>query len=167
MLLSSDAIAIGAPIYNTGPHGHVACAQIYTAAAQQAAEIAGDDDDVEARRLLKTALHTARTCGRPSEGAWALRHAFDAVIRRRKVATPPRSKAAGKQASRQHAGGASALQHTGTHAQTHTDKSHVRPATPSASPPPAPSAPRAAKPDLKAAARRAIHTGQSPVARFL
>ncbi len=72
------AIRIGAPAYNEGRPE--VCARVYRDAAKELLEITRNDARAEAvTRYLEKALRDA--AGRaPTEAAWTLRHAFDAIL---------------------------------------------------------------------------------------
>ncbi len=82
----SLAISHGAPIFNAG--SHVGCAQIYLRTAAGLLELLGEAQEEEgqtevlARASLPALLDEAesRLRQRPTDYAWELRHAFDALV---------------------------------------------------------------------------------------
>jgi hypothetical protein len=72
----SLAISLGAPIYNAGDYR--GCYEIYAATARFLLTSAAGDD--EAQRLLHQALEQCSLLIDPNEQAWAMRHAFDAIL---------------------------------------------------------------------------------------
>ncbi len=74
----TQAITLGAPAYNRGDHD--ACYAGYRAAAEEIVATAqGRDGCADLADLLAAALEKAAPLG-STQGAWTLRHAFDAIL---------------------------------------------------------------------------------------
>lgn len=71
----SDAISIGAPVYNSGDHD--ACFRIYEGTALR---LERDTDCKAVRDALGQGLLRAHTLENPTERAWAMRDAFDGLL---------------------------------------------------------------------------------------
>jgi hypothetical protein len=74
-----SAIEVGAPQFNAGDAA--ACLETYrTAARFITADVVGEERCPSVRSLLATGLARAESAPSPSEGAWAMRHSFDAIL---------------------------------------------------------------------------------------
>lgn len=71
----SDAISVGAPVYNSGDH--VACFRIYEGTALR---LERDSDCKAVREALGQGLLRAETLESGTEKAWAMRDAFDGLL---------------------------------------------------------------------------------------
>ena len=75
----SSAIEVGAPQYNGGDAA--ACLSTYqTAARAVTSQIIGEERCPGVRALLATGLARAESASTADEGAWAMRHSFDAIL---------------------------------------------------------------------------------------
>lgn len=73
-----QAIAVGAPAFNSGQPE--ACLRIYRQTAIEALPLLAGAGCQPVRRLLEEAVQRADACTNPTDGAWALRHAFDHIL---------------------------------------------------------------------------------------
>jgi serine protease Do len=74
--LITDAIKVGAPMYNS--RNHEGCYQVYAGTAEKLIKELPDCPGV--KKLLKLGLKQAATAPDASARAWAMRHAFDAFL---------------------------------------------------------------------------------------
>ena len=76
--LVSMAIEKGAPLYNHG--NHAACAAVYEMAAEALLLMPDGTMSTGQEKMLRSALMTVRRSSSPTDNAWTLRRAFDAMM---------------------------------------------------------------------------------------
>jgi len=74
----SKAIEKGAPLFNQG--NHAACAAVYEMAAEALMMMPAGTMSAQDQQVLKMAMREAARSQNPTNSAWALRHAFDAMV---------------------------------------------------------------------------------------
>lgn len=83
----SSAIAVGAPIFNTGDAA--GCRRAYEAAAREVvSQVVAEGRCPTVRTLLAAGLARAQGAAGDREAAWALRHSFDAIVEGRLEGRP-------------------------------------------------------------------------------
>lgn len=76
--LLSMAIEKGAPLYNHG--NHAACAAVYEMAAEALLLMPDGTVSEGQAKMLRSALMTVHRSSNPTDNAWTLRRAFDAMM---------------------------------------------------------------------------------------